>query len=557
MKIAGYKNIFLLSACSLSFILGGFVVQKVDEEKLTVAMVHQAEKLIGINFTDAEADSMLANLEDQRKDYAELRKLNIVNSVSPALNFNPIPVGYKFPDAANSFKITELKNVKLPADRNELAYYSIGELAALLKSRQITSVELTRFFIDRLKQYNGSLYNVVTFTDDHAMKSAAQADAEIRAGKYRGLLHGIPYGVKDLLVVDGFKTTFGATPYKDQVLTGTATVVDRLNAAGAVLIAKTTLGALAMGDVWYGGKTRNPWNVKRGSSGSSAGSASAVAAGCMPFAIGSETLGSIVSPSTECGTTGLRPTFGRISKYGAMSLSWSMDKLGPITRNVEDLAIVFEAIRGADGKDLSVIPAPFSYSSPAKSLKGFKIGYLKADFERRYSNRGNDSLTLARLRALGAQLVPIELPKLPYSSMTLALSAEAAAAFDELTLTNRDDELVKQDKNAWPNYFRSARFIPAVEYIQANRARTLLIEQLNQKLKGLDLYISPSFSANLTATNLSGHPCVVLPNGFNKEGLPASITFMGQLFGEGKLLQAAQVYQSVTDFHKKHPTLNF
>lgn len=556
MKLLTRKNLFVLSACSLSFVLGGFVVQRAEEEKLTVAIVRQAEKLIGIHFTDAEADSMLSNLEDQRKDYAELRKLNIANSVSPALNFNPIPAGYQFPDAQNSFKATSVKSVNLPANREDLAFYSVGELASLIKSRQITSVELTQFFLDRLKRFNGSLYNVVTFTEELALKQAAQADAEIKAGKYRGPLHGIPYAVKDLLVVDEYKTTYGAAPYKDQVLSGMGTVVERLNAAGGVLVAKTTLGALAMGDVWFGGKTRNPWNTKRGSSGSSAGSASAVAAGCVPFAIGSETLGSIVSPSTECGTTGLRPTFGRISKHGAMALSWSMDKLGPITRNVEDLAIVFNIIQGEDGKDLSVIPAPFSYTTPGQSLKGYKIGYLKADFERRYANRANDSLTLARLRSLGAELMPIELPKLPYGAMTLALSAEAAAAFDELTLTNRDDELTKQDKNAWPNYFRSARFIPAVEYIQANRARSLLIKQLNEKLKGLDLYIAPSFSANLTATNLSGHPCVVLPNGFNKEGLPTSITFMGQLFGEGKLLQAAQVYQSSTEFHKKHPKLD-
>lgn len=557
MKLLQRKGFFIGSACLASFVLGGFVVQKAEEEKLTTAVIQQAEKLIGIDFTDSEADSMLSNLEDQRKDYAELRKLSIANAVSPALVFNPVPPGYEFPDKTSGFSVKETRGVRLPENRDELAYYSIGELAALLKSRQITSVELTRFFLDRLKRNEGSLHHVITYTEELALKQAAQADAELRAGKYRGLLHGIPYGAKDLLVVDGYRTTFGAAPYRDQVLSGTATVVERLTAAGAVLIAKTSLGALAMGDVWFGGKTRNPWNVKRGSSGSSAGSASAVAAGCMPFAIGSETLGSIVSPSTECGTTGLRPTFGRVSKAGAMALSWSMDKIGPIARNVEDLAIVFSAIHGEDGKDLSVVPAPFSYRSPAGSLKGYRIGYVKKDFERRYSNRANDSLTLAKLRELGAELVPLELPNMPYGAMTLALSAEAAAAFDELTLTNRDDQLVRQDKNSWPNYFRSARFIPAVEYIQANRARSLLISEMAARLKGLDLYVAPSFTASLTATNLSGHPCVVLPNGVNREGLPASITFLGQLFGEGKLLQAAQVYQSATGFHKKHPSLNF
>lgn len=558
MKLLSRKNLFIFSACFLSFTLGGFITQKADEEKLTVAIVQQAQKLFALNFSASEADSMLSGLDGQRKNYEELRNLKISNNVSPSLLFNPIPAGYTFPDKTNSFSVTPV-NVKLPANREDLAFYTVRQLAELIRTKQITSVELTQFFIDRLRRYNGTLLNVISFTEERALRQAKAADAEIKAGKYRGLLHGIPYGIKDLLAVKGTKTTWGSVPYKDQTIDTDATVVQRLDDAGAVLIAKMTLGELAMGDVWFGGKTKNPWNVKRGSSGSSAGSASAVAAGCLPFAIGSETLGSIVSPSTECGTTGLRPTFGRISKHGAMALSWSMDKLGPITRSVEDAAIVFNIIQGADSNDRSTIAAPFAYSSPARSapLKGFKVGYLKADFDRKYSNKTHDSLTLVKLKELGAELIPIELPKLPYGAMLLTLSAEAGAAFDELTLTNKDDLLVQQHKRAWPNYFRSARFIPAVEYLQANRARTLLIEQLNEKLKGLDLYVSPAFGTNLSATNLSGHPCVVLPNGFNNSGLPASITFMGQLFGEGKLLQAAQAYQASTDFHKKHPSMNF
>lgn len=388
------------------------------------------------------------------------------------------------------------------------------------------------------------------------MKQAKQADAEIKAGKYRGVLHGIPYGVKDLLSVKGYKTTWGSVPYQNQVIDTDATVVKRLEAAGAVLLAKLSLGELAMGDVWFGGTTKNPWNITRGSSGSSAGSASAVSAGCLPFAIGSETLGSIVSPSTECGTTGLRPTFGRISKTGAMALSWSMDKLGPITRSVEDCAIVFQAIQGIDEKDRSTIAAPFNYDG-RKTMKGLKIGYLAKDFKRRYANRANDSLTLAKLKDLGAELVPIELPDLPYNAITIVLSAECGAAFQELVITGKDDLMVRQGKNAWPNTFRAAQFIPAAAYINANRARSILIEQLNQKLKGIDLYISPAFGPNLTATNLSGHPALVLPNGFNSRGLPTSITFMGQLFGEGKLLQAAQAYQQATDFHLKRPSMAF
>ncbi len=557
MKLHLRRNSIITILCILSFTLGGFITQKLEEEKITVALIKEAQKIIGLDFTDAEADTMLQDLERRRKSYAALRKLNISNSVAPALNFNPLPAGYRFPDQANYFKVSAQQNIKLPADREKLAFFTITQLAGLIQSKQISSVELTRFFIDRVKKYDPVLLYAVSITEERAMKQARKADAEIAAGKYRGLLHGIPFGVKDLLATKDYKTTWGSVAYKDQKIDMDATVVTRLENAGAVLIAKMTLGELAMGDVWFGGKTKNPWDIKRGSSGSSAGSASAVAAGCLPFAIGSETLGSIVSPSTECGTTGLRPSFGRVSKHGAMALSWSMDKLGPITRSVEDCAIVFNAIQGVDGKDLSAIPAPFNYTSSAgTSLKGTRIGYIRSEFKLKYSNASNDSLTLIKLKELGAELIPFELPALPYNDMLIVLSAESGAAFQELSLSNRDDLLVRQDKNAWPSGFRSAHFIPAVEYIQANRARALLIEQLNQKMKDIDLFVAPAFGMNLRASNLSGHPCVVLPNGF-RNGLPGSITFTGQLFGEGKLLKVAQVYQKATVFHQNHPLLNF
>jgi len=496
-------------------------------------------------------------LESRRKNFAELRKLSMPNSVVPSLNFNPLPVGYHFPDKINGFKFTQAPKIKFSGNRDELAFSSITQLAQLIRSKQISSVELTQYFIDRLKKYDPILLNTITITEERAMAQAKKADSEIAAGNYRGVLHGIPFGAKDLLAAKGYKTTWGSVPYKDQVIDADATVITRLEAAGAVMIAKMTLGELAQGDVWFGGKTKNPWDIKRGSSGSSAGSASAVASGCMPFAIGSETYGSIVSPSGENGTTGLRPTFGRISKYGAMALSWSMDKLGPIARNVEDCAIVFNTIMGPDGKDLSVIPAPFNYSSPTSSnLKGVRIGVIKSEFLRRNANTANDSLTLLKLTELGAELIPIELPVLPYAEMAIVLYAEAGAAFDELTLTNREDLMVLQGKSARPNALRASRFIPAVEYIQANRARTLLIEQLNEKMKGIDVFIAPAFGPNLRVTNLSGHPCVVLPNGF-RNGLPGTITFTGQLFGEGKLLQIARIYQNATGFNDKHPPLNF
>ncbi len=551
------KKRFLLPAlCLVSMAMGAFITKTIDNQILTVEIVKQAEKIMGLEFTPAEADSMLAELKDSRKNFEDNRKIELKNEVAPALIFNPLPVGFEFDKVASYFKPSGLRTIKMPIDKNDLAFYSVRQLAELIRTKQISSIELTTFFLERLKKYDTQLACVVTLTEDLAIKQATQADAEIKAGKYRGLLHGIPYGAKDLLAKKGYKTTWGSVPYKDQVLDYDAVVIERLEKAGAVLCAKMTLGELASGDVWFGGKTKNPWDLKRGSSGSSAGSASAVSAGLLPFAIGSETLGSIVSPSSECGDTGLRPTFGRIPRTGAMALSWSMDKLGPICRTVEDCAIVFNQIYGKDGKDLSVMDAPFVFDGTKKDLKGIKIGYLQKDFEGKYPNKSQDSLTLLMMKKLGADLIPLELPSLPSNDISFLLGVESAAAFDDLTRSNRDDLMVRQTKNAWGNTFRAARFVPAVEYIQANRYRSLLIQDFHNKLKDLDVYLSPAFaSKNLTMTNLTGHPCVVLPNGFRKEGRPTSITFMGKLFGEGKLLQVAKIYQEATDFHLKHPKL--
>lgn len=548
------KKFLLPVACVVSLAMGAFITKIVDSPPITVDVINQAEKILGLDFTDAEADSMINDLNDNRKDFESIRKIPLDNSVAPALYFNPLPVGFEFEKNYLPFKASQIGLVNMPANRDDLAYYSVRELAELLRTKKITSVELTRFFLDRLKKYDTKLHYAITITEDLALKQAAKADNEIKAGKYKGLLHGIPYGAKDLLAVKGYKTTWGSVPYKDQIIDQDAVVIQRLEKAGAVLCAKLTLGELAMGDVWFGGKTLNPWDLNRGSSGSSAGSASSVAAGLLPFAIGSETLGSIVSPSTECGTTGLRPTYGRVPRTGAMTLSWSMDKLGPICRTVEDCAIVFNTIQGADGQDFTCMQAPFNYDG-TKGLQGIRIAYLKNDFERKYPNRSMDSLSLVVLKKLGAELIPLELPDLPSNDISFLLGVEAAAAFDELTRSGKDDLLVRQGKNAWPNAFRSARFIPAVEYIQANRHRTLLIQEMERRMKGIDVYLSPSFGRNLTLTNLTGHPCVVLPNGFRPEGRPTSITFMGKLFGEAKLLQVAKAYQDATDFHKKHPVL--
>lgn len=545
----------VLCVCAASFLLG--TAYRPAENPITADIVNYASKVFGIEFSAAERDSMLDNLNDQLKGFERVRKISLTNDIAPALLFDPVPVGFEFDKTKKPFQASTLGKVTLPPNRDSLAFYTVAELGALIRTKQISSVQLTQFFISRLKKYSPTLLNVVTLTEDLAMQQAAQADAEIKAGKYRGPLHGIPYGAKDLLAKKGYPTTWGSNIYKNQQLPYDATVIQRLEKAGAVLVAKMSVGEFAWGDVWFGGMTRNPWNTQTGASGSSAGSGSAVAAGCLPFAIGTETLGSIVSPSTVNGVTGLRPTFGRVSRYGAMALSWSMDKIGPMTRSVEDCALVFDAIKGPDGYDATVRDLPFNYE-PLKTLKGMRIGYLKKAFESNYPNRANDSLTLSKLRELGAELVAFELPSYPLGDLTIAIGVEGGAAFDELTLTNKDDQMVRQIKNAWPNEFRSARFIPAVEYVQAQRVRTKMIQDLYQILKKekLEVYITPTYAGgNLTYTNLSGHPSVCLPNGFNKNGMPTSITFTSQLYAEAKLLGVAKVYQDATTWHKKHPKL--
>jgi Asp-tRNA(Asn)/Glu-tRNA(Gln) amidotransferase A subunit family amidase len=398
---------------------------------------------------------------------------------------------------------------------------------------------------------------VVTLTEELALRQARRADAEIAAGKYRGPLHGIPYGAKDLLAVKGLPTTWGAAPYTNQVFDHDAVVIQRLEAAGAVLVAKTTLGELAMGETWFGGMTRNPWDLKQGSSGSSAGSAAGVAAGLIPFGIGSETLGSIVSPADRCGVTGLRPSYGRVSRTGAMALSWSMDKIGPLCRTVEDCALVFNAIYGPDGVDQTLYAAPFNYQ-PKVNLKKLRIGFLQQDFEtEKDERRANDQATLQVMRTLGADLVPIQLPDFDPGPLLIVLETEAATAFDGLTSGGGDDLLKQQAEGAWPNIFRRSRFVPAVEYLQAQRIRTLLIQEMARVFDSIDVFLAPSFGGKtLRLTNLTGHPCVVLPNGFAKFSHPTSVCFIGRLFGEAQLLAVAKAYQDATDFHRQHPNLD-
>ena len=535
------------------FLLGAFSVHSFWSE-IDETDIWHASKIIGVDFSHQETDSLLRGVNNLRNAILENRDADLPNSIRPALYFNPLPPGFEPETSQEIIRYSDETPPKMPVDQNELAYYTVGQLGALVKSRQISSLELTRFFLNRLKKYDPELHCVISLTEDLAIAQARRADAEIAAGNYRGPLHGIPYGAKDLLATKEYRTTWGAMPYREQAFDYDATVVQKLEEAGAVLVAKLSLGALAWGDVWYGAKTRNPWNPETGSSGSSAGSASAVSAGLVPFAIGTETMGSIVSPSTVCGVTGLRPTFGRVSKHGAMALSWSMDKIGPICRTVEDCAMVFDAIRGPDQKDLSVLSAAFNYDAGA-DVRQLRIGYLKEAFEGDYPFKKQDAESLRELREAGFQLIPVSLP--PLGNLRMILSAEAAAAFDELTLSGADDQMVRQIRNAWPNVFREARFIPAVEYIKANRMRTQLIAEMDKIFQDVDLYIHPSWAGgSLQITNFTGHPCVVMPNGFRENGLPSSISLTGKLFGEAELLQVAKVLQEKTDFHQQHPNLH-
>ncbi|RME98466.1 MAG: amidase, partial [Bacteroidetes bacterium] len=440
--------LYTLAGLSL-FLLGAFSAWQ--SQDVTRDEVAAAAKVAGLSMTSAEIDSLLPAInEELLPAYAELYQAQIPNHTAPAWGFIPYPTGYTPPQGPDRVRIDLPWDTDLPADRHDLAYYSVRELAALLRKGKITSVELTQFFLERLRTYDPQLYCVISLTEERALQAAAQADAELQMGVDRGILHGIPYGAKDLLAVPGYRTSWGAAPYRDQKLDYTATVIEKLDAAGAVLVAKLSLGALAWGDVWYGGMTRNPWNTQTGSSGSSAGSASAVAAGLVPFALGTETLGSIVSPSTVCGTTGLRPTFGRVSRHGAMALSWTMDKIGPITRSAEDALAVLQIIDGPDCLDHTVQDIPLHYESGQK--KKLRIGYDKSAFERERAQQAADQAVLTVLEAQGYELVPIELPAFP--AINHILIVEAAAAFDELTRSNRDDELTRQVKNAWPNVFR-------------------------------------------------------------------------------------------------------
>jgi Asp-tRNA(Asn)/Glu-tRNA(Gln) amidotransferase A subunit family amidase len=521
----------------------------------SIHQIREWAKWYDLDFTNAESDSMLTDLKDFTDTYRKMHRTLPPNNLPYPFSFNPAPYGFVIPVKQEKINWNIPSNIALPVNKNDLAFYSIPQLASLIRYKKISSVELTKFFIGRLKTWGDTLECVISLTEDLALKEAAQADADLRKGIYKGPLHGIPYGLKDLFAVRGYKTTWGSTPYKEQVVNEDAYVYTRLKTAGAVLCAKLSLGALAYDNKWFAGFTRNPWDLQQGSSGSSAGSAAATVAGLLPFTIGTETLGSIVSPSNRCGATGLRPTFGTVSRSGAMVLCWSLDKTGPICRSAEDAAIVYYYIKGTDGRDAASIDHAFNYS-PNADFRKLRVAYA----ENYFKNLPGESLewkVLDEYRALGARIQAINFPDsslYPFNIIDIVLSAESAAAFDELTRTDRDDLIERQDKNFWPNIFRTARLIPAVEYINANRYRYLLCAGMNEFMKNFDVLIVPTFAGRqLSITNLSGHPVVCMPIGFNQKGLPQSITLIGNLYDEASILSAAKAYQDKTDHNKKRP----
>lgn len=558
MSLDRRRFLTTLSAAGAGSLLPASAAEEAPQG-LTPETLAQAEKVAGLAFSEEDRQLMLSGLAENLEDFAALRQVPLANDVEPALLFDPLPSGQRLDGGINTVELPG-GDAERPADPDELAFSTVADLARLLRARKVSSRELTDLYLSRLERFDPALACVVTLTRERALEEADRADRERRAGGLHGPLHGIPWGAKDLLAARGYPTTWGAGPFRDQRFGEDATVVERLSSSGAVLVAKLTLGELAWGDEWFGGKTKNPWNLEQGSSGSSAGPAAATAAGLVGFALGSETWGSIVSPSTRCGVTGLRPTFGRVPRTGAMALSWSMDKLGPICRSAEDCALVFAALAGPDGRDRTVRSAPFTWP-PAGDPRKLRVGYLRSLFEQAPAKgteevHALDLATLGSLRDLGFELLPVELPSdLPIAQLSLILSVEAATAFDELTRSGRDDQLVRQVEQAWPNVFRQARLIPAVEYLQANRVRTLLCRKMAAFFEQIDVVVAPSFGGNqLLLTNLTGHPALVLPNGFRQDGTPTSVSFIGRLFEEDKLLAVGHLYQQATEWHRRRPS---
>jgi Asp-tRNA(Asn)/Glu-tRNA(Gln) amidotransferase A subunit family amidase len=526
------------------------------QERLGISeqTIAEAEKLAAVELTPDERAMLLRTVAEEAEGYRERRTFEPPNSLAPAMTFDPRLPGVAYDAGDGRLLRSNDDPGPAPSSGEEIAYAPVTKLSRWIERGDLTSERLTRIYLHRLKEHGPKLECVVTLTEDLAIGQAKRADEEIAAGRYRGPLHGIPWGAKDLLDTKGIPTTWGAEPYANQVPDADAAVVKLLEEAGAVLVAKLTLGAIAYGDIWHGGRTNNPWNLEQGSSGSSAGSAAATAAGLVGFSIGTETLGSIVSPSTRCGTTGLRPTFGRVPRTGAMALCWSLDKIGPICRTVEDCALVLHAINGIDPGDASSLHMPFSFDA-SRAVGGMRAGYVPRWFEGRGAN-DIDRRCLEAARTIGLDLVEVSLPDLPYGSLRTILTAEAAAAFEELTLKNLDDQLKWQSPQAWPNTFRAARFIPAIELIQAERFRRHVMRVMHDVFEQnrLDAMIGPSYAGNmLLITNNTGHPSLTIRAGFGENGTPTGFTIWGRLFGEGAMCSIGMAMEKELDVWDKRP----
>jgi Asp-tRNA(Asn)/Glu-tRNA(Gln) amidotransferase A subunit family amidase len=531
--------------------------------QLTKDMLRQAAAVAGLEFSDEQLDKMLKGVAENTVKLRDLRKIEIDNSIAPPLYFNPVLPGMKIDRTRRTFRASAPPRVQRPPTLEDVAFWPVTSLSELVRSRQVTSVELTQMYLARAKRYNPKLKCFVTITDDLALREARQADQEIAASKYRGPLHGIPYGIKDLFAVKGYPTTWGAAPFKDRILDVDATVVTRLREAGAVLIGKLATGELALDDIWFAGQTKNPWDTSMGSQGSSAGPGSATAGGLVGFSIGTETLGSILAPSAICGVTGLRPTFGRVSRYGAMALSWSMDKTGPMCRSVEDCALVLNAIQGADNLDLAAVDVPFNWDATLDARK-LRVAYLRAAFENTRQTpqvEANDRAALDKIRSVGIELAEFKLPENPKLDPSAILNAEGISALRDPVETH-PDQLARPDRIASQNAYR---LYPAPDYVNANRVRMLLMQEMDKLMAKIDVYLLPYDYADYTPnpvadrstgiTNLTGHPSVTLPHGFDEKGHPTGLTFIGKLFGEAQMLALAKAYQDSTGWHLKHPKL--
>jgi len=537
--------------------------QQQNPPAITKEMLREAAAVAGLTFKDAQLDAMLAGVNKQLPRYEQLRKLQIDNSVAPPLYFNPVVPGMKIDRVKREFRMSAVPHVTRPRNLEDVAFWQVTQLAELVRTRQVSSVELTEMYLARIKRYNPKLLCVVTVTEDLAMRQARGADSEIAAGRYRGPLHGIPYGIKDLASVKGYPTTWGAAPFKNRIIDRDATVVSRLKDAGAVLVAKLTTGELALDDIWFGGQTKNPWDYSMGSQGSSAGPGSATAGGLVGFSVGTETGGSIVAPSAICGVTGFRPSYGRVSRYGVMTLSWSLDKTGPMCRSVEDCAVVLNAIQGPDDRDLAVQDVPFNWDANADASK-LRVGYLKAAFSNTKLTPqvdGNDAAALAKIRSLGFNLIEVETPEHARVPFDMIMYGEANAALRDPIETETAD-LVRQDRVAAQN---SLRLLPAADYLNANRERALLMREMAKIMEDVDVYVLPFDYADYTpnpvatlnnaVTNLTGQPSTAVPTGFDEKGHPTSLTFIGKLYGDAEMLLVARAYQNSTEWHLKHPEM--